>query len=231
MEEEGGRRTIYVRSITDPLNIVNEVFRSAGPGGVSIFRHGHCTVMPCQNKAVPGMQACPLHYIPPGLSLKAGAGACANCDAAFDLNFLRRHHCRCCGRVFCVHCVDYRLNSGVKAPLYKRQWFETPRVCVACAARLHPSLVRRHIITTRGSRLVRFDALIVCDGTASMGPYIRSVERNFMGVIDDLEAHHADGRFGCVIYRDHVYGADAATVLRPQKHHHRPVPEGFAFRN
>lgn len=58
--------------------------------------------------------------------------ACTRCDSPFTL-FLRRHHCRACGQIFCQACSDQRLL------LEKEYKLMTPqRVCLWCSARLGP---------------------------------------------------------------------------------------------
>jgi hypothetical protein len=59
----------------------------------------------------------------------ASAAACRGCSAPFSL-FLRRHHCRRCGQVFCDGCSARRL------PLPGPGNAKPCRVCSACAAEL-----------------------------------------------------------------------------------------------
>ena len=49
--------------------------------------------------------------------------ACPGCEAVFSL-FLRRHHCRRCGRVFCNSCTSSRLQMAGAA--------DPQRVCLSC---------------------------------------------------------------------------------------------------
>eukprot|EP00033_Pygsuia_biforma_P005807 GCRY01006429.1.p1 GENE.GCRY01006429.1~~GCRY01006429.1.p1 ORF type:complete len:282 (-),score=44.33 GCRY01006429.1:739-1500(-) len=55
----------------------------------------------------------------------SSAATCSNCDKPFSL-LTRRHHCRCCGKVFCGNCT--------KKSIPVRIWsIETPvRVCDSC---------------------------------------------------------------------------------------------------
>ena len=50
---------------------------------------------------------------------------CAGCGAKFGL-FLRRHHCRKCGLVFCAEC------SRGRAPLPEFGYLKAVRVCRKC---------------------------------------------------------------------------------------------------
>eukprot|EP01063_Lacrimia_lanifica_P009612 TRINITY_DN16553_c1_g1_i1.p1 TRINITY_DN16553_c1_g1~~TRINITY_DN16553_c1_g1_i1.p1 ORF type:complete len:263 (+),score=46.14 TRINITY_DN16553_c1_g1_i1:56-844(+) len=54
------------------------------------------------------------------------APECVGCGIGFTL-FRRRHHCRCCGRVFCAPC------SQERRPLPQLGYEEEVRVCTACA--------------------------------------------------------------------------------------------------
>ena len=62
------------------------------------------------------------HWVPDGHAL-----CCSSCGATFSF-LLRRHHCRCCGAVFCESCSSHR----TAAPGWG---FEHPvRVCDECHA-------------------------------------------------------------------------------------------------
>ncbi|XP_066601319.1 myotubularin-related protein 3 [Prorops nasuta] len=55
---------------------------------------------------------------------------CMGCDTEFWLG-RRKHHCRCCGKIFCADCSE---NS---TPLPSEQLYNPVRVCSDCFARLH----------------------------------------------------------------------------------------------
>eukprot|EP01059_Diplonema_ambulator_P011633 TRINITY_DN2163_c0_g1_i11.p1 TRINITY_DN2163_c0_g1~~TRINITY_DN2163_c0_g1_i11.p1 ORF type:complete len:577 (+),score=60.97 TRINITY_DN2163_c0_g1_i11:64-1794(+) len=54
----------------------------------------------------------------------SGSTKCRSCNASFTF-FLRRHHCRGCGRLFCTDCAPPRPSS--------RTISQTERICRACA--------------------------------------------------------------------------------------------------
>ncbi|KAJ8668071.1 hypothetical protein QAD02_009734 [Eretmocerus hayati] len=55
---------------------------------------------------------------------------CMGCDTEFWLG-RRKHHCRCCGKIFCADCSE---NS---TPLPSEQLYNPVRVCSDCFTRLH----------------------------------------------------------------------------------------------
>ncbi|KYN28958.1 Myotubularin-related protein 3 [Trachymyrmex cornetzi] len=55
---------------------------------------------------------------------------CMGCNTEFWLG-RRKHHCRCCGKIFCADCSE---NS---TPLPSEQLYNPVRVCSDCYARLH----------------------------------------------------------------------------------------------
>ncbi|XP_063988143.1 myotubularin-related protein 3 isoform X1 [Diachasmimorpha longicaudata] len=55
---------------------------------------------------------------------------CMGCDTEFWLG-RRKHHCRCCGKIFCADCSE---NS---TPLPSEQLYNPVRVCSDCFSRLH----------------------------------------------------------------------------------------------
>lgn len=55
---------------------------------------------------------------------------CMGCDTEFWLG-RRKHHCRCCGKIFCADCSE---NS---TPLPSEQLYNPVRVCSECFSRLH----------------------------------------------------------------------------------------------
>ncbi|XP_033337491.1 phosphatidylinositol-3,5-bisphosphate 3-phosphatase MTMR4 [Megalopta genalis] len=55
---------------------------------------------------------------------------CMGCDTEFWLG-RRKHHCRCCGKIFCADCSE---NS---TPLPSEQLYNPVRVCSDCFSRIH----------------------------------------------------------------------------------------------
>jgi hypothetical protein len=51
---------------------------------------------------------------------------CFNCEAEFDWFFNKVHHCRNCGRCFCIQCANTML------PIKEFGYFMPVRVCVNC---------------------------------------------------------------------------------------------------
>jgi len=221
---------------TEASDMANAVVGLRQPQGTSIFVYHGCQVAGCTNLisrrlvVMLGMGAstvCPLH-LPPSVLLasrlvpdKRSVFFCSACHVNFATNLVTKHRCRCCAQVYCAHCVDYRLLPGLQPPIAKRQWVETPRLCVACAACLHPSQVRRHVFVLPGARLMRLDVCFVFDATASMTAQIANVERNIHKIVEDVEHHHVDVRFGAVAYRDVGYPPELRVNMIPfMKHHH-----------
>ena len=55
--------------------------------------------------------------------------ACYECETAFSV-FVRRHHCRICGRIFCGTCTNNFIPASRDSP--DRSWL---RVCNYCGWR------------------------------------------------------------------------------------------------
>ena len=66
-----------------------------------------------------------------------GVSQCFRCKRAFDF-FNRRHHCRCCGRIFCAACSAQRCRvarlrgAGPAAPPSADADAPLVRVCGRC---------------------------------------------------------------------------------------------------
>lgn len=57
---------------------------------------------------------------------------CSECEIKFSI-FVRRHHCRICGRIFCNSCTSYYVPGNLlRPPLQGRA-----RVCLACQVIFH----------------------------------------------------------------------------------------------
>ena len=54
---------------------------------------------------------------------------CSECDAKFSV-FVRRHHCRICGRIFCSSCSNNTVSGNLLRPPLQGK----VRVCSACLA-------------------------------------------------------------------------------------------------
>ena len=72
-------------------------------------------------------------------SRRAASASCRSCGADFGLT-TRRHHCRYCGRLFCVKCANQQAHAELLPPLQRRSEFSTAyraqkvvRLCVGCA--------------------------------------------------------------------------------------------------
>jgi len=57
------------------------------------------------------------------------APSCLKCGSEFGM-FLRRHHCRNCGKIFCNTCCPVRSAVPADSTLLSRE--QTPRVCTDC---------------------------------------------------------------------------------------------------
>jgi hypothetical protein len=66
-------------------------------------------------------------YIP-----DAEASQCLSCHSEFDW-WTRRHHCRCCGRIFCYRCICYQSLLP-----YEFGECDPQKVCQACNEELQP---------------------------------------------------------------------------------------------
>jgi len=136
----------------------------------------------------------------------------------------RKHHCRCCGGVFCGDCADYLpRDNQIGLPLSKPHEHASERyICVGCASSMPPTVAR--VITYNPLynmfRHLPLDIAFCFDATASMGPYIRNVEENIDEMVEDIHRHHyVDMHMGAVAYRDHQYGELLNNFIPMQNHH------------
>ncbi|KAI8832206.1 hypothetical protein BC829DRAFT_408812 [Chytridium lagenaria] len=72
---------------------------------------------------------------PPTWQPDATASSCSGCSKRFSL-FVRRHHCRCCGKVFCDLCTSRRWN------IPSASHFSLSRVCSPCFSSLSRGVTR-----------------------------------------------------------------------------------------
>ena len=68
-----------------------------------------------------------------GWILNVDAPQCMNCDEEFRFWGHWRHHCRCCGHIFCENCCNESLSS------HTQLLGDTLRVCDTCKQRENPS--------------------------------------------------------------------------------------------
>ena len=91
------------------------------------------------------------------------ARLCFSCDTPFGVN-ARRHHCKCCGRAFCVSCTFRTLPPAVgdldRTCLRVCDFCEWMDLLLCCSARLYVirhsilvSLYIRGFLLTKSSRL------------------------------------------------------------------------------
>ena len=79
------------------------------------------------------------HYCFSKWEKDSASASCRSCGADFGLT-TRRHHCRYCGRLFCVKCANQQAHAELLPPLQRRSEFSTAyraqkvvRLCVGCA--------------------------------------------------------------------------------------------------
>eukprot|EP01116_Phalansterium_solitarium_P024721 TRINITY_DN9138_c0_g1_i2.p1 TRINITY_DN9138_c0_g1~~TRINITY_DN9138_c0_g1_i2.p1 ORF type:complete len:360 (-),score=78.79 TRINITY_DN9138_c0_g1_i2:364-1443(-) len=73
---------------------------------------------------------------------------CSHCQHSFSIR-RRRHHCRCCGRLFCDAC------SMTRMPLPGLRYVDPVRVCVGCVAAMRPPTPpTRKPSTAKGLKIV-----------------------------------------------------------------------------
>ena len=79
------------------------------------------------------------HYCFAKWEKDSASPSCRSCGADFGLT-TRRHHCRYCGRLFCVKCANQQAHAELLPPLQRRSEFSTAyraqkvvRLCVGCA--------------------------------------------------------------------------------------------------
>jgi len=72
-----------------------------------------------------GTRLCPPTWVP-----DVDVAACFTCDKAFTF-YRAKHHCRCCGRIYCHDCCGNRM------PLPEYGYDEKVRVCNTCAVEVN----------------------------------------------------------------------------------------------
>jgi len=205
------------------VKILQSVAQVGNPGGVSIYG-ARCGTEGCQNFTHFGYPNCPVHYTGVQWQDKDSKLFCQWCFQQFHTFTRRRHHCRCCGGVFCGDCADYLpVGKTVSLPLHKPgESHSELHICIGCASVLRPAIaqkINRNPVYNLFKHLP-LDIVFCFDSTASMGPFIHNVERNIDEIVDDIHRHHyIDMHMGAVGYRDHQYGDMVANVIQMQNHH------------
>uniref|UniRef100_V9IHT8 Lateral signaling target protein 2 homolog n=1 Tax=Apis cerana TaxID=7461 RepID=V9IHT8_APICE len=106
---------------TDRVDDIGSLPDSVGSTG----DHGESLPSDMSWEAVEELGPAPTLWVP-----DHAVNRCMGCDTEFWLG-RRKHHCRCCGKIFCADCSE---NS---TPLPNEQLYNPVRVCSDCFSRLH----------------------------------------------------------------------------------------------
>ncbi|XP_024939263.1 myotubularin-related protein 3 isoform X3 [Cephus cinctus] len=106
---------------TDRIDDIGSLPDSVGSAG----DHGESLPSDMSWEAVEDLGPAPTLWVP-----DHAVNRCMGCDTEFWLG-RRKHHCRCCGKIFCADCSE---NS---TPLPSEQLYNPVRVCSDCFSRLH----------------------------------------------------------------------------------------------
>ncbi|XP_015125043.1 myotubularin-related protein 3 [Diachasma alloeum] len=106
---------------TDRIDEIGSLPDSVGSAG----DHGESLPSDMSWEAVEELGPAPTLWVP-----DHAVNRCMGCDTEFWLG-RRKHHCRCCGKIFCADCSE---NS---TPLPSEQLYNPVRVCSECFSRLH----------------------------------------------------------------------------------------------
>ncbi|KAK0167358.1 hypothetical protein PV327_004765 [Microctonus hyperodae] len=106
---------------TDRIDDIGSLPDSVGSAG----DHGESLPSDMSWEAVEELGPAPTLWVP-----DHAVNRCMGCDTEFWLG-RRKHHCRCCGKIFCADCSE---NS---TPLPSEQLYNPVRVCSDCFSRLH----------------------------------------------------------------------------------------------
>ncbi|XP_043602582.1 myotubularin-related protein 3 isoform X2 [Bombus pyrosoma] len=106
---------------TDRVDDIGSLPDSVGSTG----DHGESLPSDMSWEAVEELGPAPILWVP-----DHAVSRCMGCDTEFWLG-RRKHHCRCCGKIFCADCSE---NS---TPLPSEQLYNPVRVCSECFSRLH----------------------------------------------------------------------------------------------
>ena len=100
---------------------------------------------------------------------------CSRCSVKFNF-FSRKHHCRCCGNIFCDPCAsERRIISAIS------RW-QAQRVCIDCAARL--DAIAESTDAEGSTRVEAETATSATGGGKREGPvsYNHTRDNTYMGV-------------------------------------------------
>ncbi|CAL1679268.1 unnamed protein product [Lasius platythorax] len=106
---------------TDRIDDIGSLPDSVGSTG----EHGESLPSDMSWEAVEELSPAPTLWVPDHAVTR-----CMGCNTEFWLG-RRKHHCRCCGKIFCADCSE---NS---TPLPSEQLYNPVRVCSDCYTRLH----------------------------------------------------------------------------------------------
>ncbi|XP_047352188.1 myotubularin-related protein 3 isoform X1 [Vespa velutina] len=106
---------------TDRIDDIGSLPDSVGSAG----EHGESLPSDMSWEAVEDLVPAPTLWVP-----DHAVNRCMGCNTEFWLG-RRKHHCRCCGKIFCADCSE---NS---TPLPSEQLYNPVRVCKDCFSRLH----------------------------------------------------------------------------------------------
>jgi len=205
------------------VGLLNSVVQVGNPGGVSILGT-KCALEGCGNYTHFGFPNCPLHYTGIQWQDKDSKMFCLHCFQEFHTFTRRKHHCRCCGAVFCGDCADYLPNgNSLTLPLHKPgEAHHEQHICIDCASVIRPGTLQKTTLDPlyKMFKHLPLDIVFCFDSTGSMGPFIHNVENNIDEIINDIHRHHyVDMHMGAVGYRDHQYGTLLANYVPMQNHH------------
>ncbi|XP_076180922.1 phosphatidylinositol-3,5-bisphosphate 3-phosphatase MTMR4 isoform X2 [Ptiloglossa arizonensis] len=106
---------------TDRIDDIGSLPDSVGSAG----DHGESLPSDMSWEAVEDLGPAPTLWVP-----DHAVNRCMGCNTEFWLG-RRKHHCRCCGKIFCADCSE---NS---TPLPSEQLYNPVRVCSDCFSRIH----------------------------------------------------------------------------------------------
>jgi lipid-binding SYLF domain-containing protein len=138
---------------------------------------------------------------PPQWQTDAQAPACSNCVIPFDF-FIRRHHCRLCGLIFCDECTKRRsmmpLSWGEKDP---------QRVCADCHVALAPiqdELAEINANSLRGNEIAESSLWRYVNRPLnySLGGEVRKASYAIQNLVDGVEALIEDDKMRAKLFLD-----------------------------
>ncbi|CAM9248255.1 unnamed protein product [Chrysoparadoxa australica] len=143
---------------------MNSYALSSGASSMSQAPPGYAPGEPSAPPGYMGSNSSPAgvsNLLPPRWVPDKEATACAGCGKAFDMA-RRRHHCRCCGSLFCYNCSAGR--ALLPASFGSR---DPQRVCRPCQDKLQP--YQAELMQT-SSNAVKGNSL----SSGTMAPYMNS---------------------------------------------------------